>query len=596
MPNSRRNFLKQATAAMSLAWSGSRVPGGSGKNKSVTADLRAGGAARQIAIARVEEMPNIPQPFKMRNWKQVAKDYDALVFDLNARGEYMPLIWIDRTHVNFDEDTFGLYVTVGDPRCGPKENNGQHHDVINDIGAVLGATMVGLDKANQNGYNWAGMCKAYFNRAGGLNVIMEQEREFGANVGSQYESAWGQGMLLPNILFFQLVHYYPWQPRFGELMRTCADQFHRAAAVLKNSSRGFAYATFDFKTMKPVIPSNGITKKTGEPDGAGVFAWLEYMAYVKYKDPKYLETSEWALQWLLALKRNPRGFGMLVPYAACLAARMNAEFGREYETRKLVDWSFSDDSYVWPGTKVLAKRFGVYGVDGLWAAGNRAYLMETFQLAAALVPLVRYDPRFARAIGKWMLNTANAARLFYPEELPDADQSSPEFKALTRNVIGYEALTVKNNTPFAERDDWKYTRSDGTPYVFPKVSQFSLYGSSYVGIFGGIISRTDDEKILQLDCLKTDFFHDKAYPTYLYFNPYKEDKEIHIDLGPNRVDLYDTVSKRWVKKSALGTTSLRLVRDTAAVIVLVPAGAEVIRTGRKLLANGVVVDYGNGRI
>jgi len=26
--------------------------------------------------------------------------------------------------------------------------------------------------------------------------------------------------------------------------------------------------------------------------------------------------------------------------------------------------------------------------------------------------------------------------------------------------------------------------------------------------------------ILQLDCLATDFFHDRAYPTYLYYNPY----------------------------------------------------------------------------
>ena len=566
--------------------------GGSGKDKPVTIGLPAGGAARQISIARVEEMPNIPQPFKMRNWKQVAKDYDALVFDLNAKGEYMPLVWIDKSRINFNEDTFGLYVTVGDPRCGPQENNGEHHDAINDIAAVLSATMVGIDKSNQNGRNWVGMCKADFNRANGRKVFMEQEREFDSKIGSAYQYSWGQGMLLPNLLFFQLVHYYPWQPRFRELMRTCADQFQRAAAILKNSPRGFAYGTFDFKTMQPVMPATrGVTEKPGEPDGAGPLAWLEYMAYVKYKDPKYLETAEWALQSLLAQNRNPRGFGMFVPYAACLAARMNAELGRDYETRKLVNWSFSEDSYVWPGTQVLAKRFGSYDVHGLWAAGDRAYLMETLQLAAALVPLVRYDPRFARAIGKWMLNAANAARLFYPEELPDANQSAPELKALVRNVIGYEALTVKNNAPYAERDDWKFTRPNGTPYVFPKVAQFSLYGLSHVGIFGGIITGTDNEKILQLDCLKTDFFHDKAYPSYLYFNPYSEEKEIHIEVGPEQVNLYDSVSKRWVEKNVKGTTSLRLAEDSAAVIVQVPASAKVIRTGTKLLANGVVVDY-----
>jgi hypothetical protein len=342
--------------------------------------------------------------------------------------------------------------------------------------------------------------------------------------------------------------------------------------------------------MKPVM--NAIAEKTGQPDVAGAFAWVEYMAYVKFRDPQYLETAEWSLGTLAAMNRNPRYDATFVAYAAYLAARMNAELSRNYDTRKLVNWSFSHDSYVTPPTEVLAKKFGEYDVSGLFAWDHdRGYAFETFQLAAPLVPLVRYDPRFARAVGKWLLNAANAARLFYPQELPDAYQAAPEFKALFKNVIGYEALTVKNNAPYAERDDWKCTRPDGTPYVFPKVSELSLYGSSHVGIFGGIISRTDDEKILQLDCLKTDFFHDKAYPTYLYFNPHAEAKEIHIDVGSKGVDVYDTVSKRWLKRSVHGSTPLRLPKDSAAVIVLSPAGGKIAQEGGKLLVNGIAVDY-----
>jgi hypothetical protein len=49
-----------------------------------------------------------------------------------------------------------------------------------------------------------------------------------------------------------------------------------------------------------------------------------------------------------------------------------------------------------------------------------AFAMNTFEQIGALVPLVRYDSRFARAIGKWVLNAANASRLFYPNFLPDA--------------------------------------------------------------------------------------------------------------------------------------------------------------------------------
>ena len=192
--------------------------------------------------------------------------------------------------------------------------------------------------------------------------------------------------------------------------------------------------------------------------------------------------------------------------------------------------------------------------------------------------LVRYDPRFARAIGKWLLNAANAARLFYPEEIPDACQSCPEGKAIVKNVIGYEAISPnRNGQPiFADRDDW------GPETREPKVSQFSLYGSLHVGFFGAIIGRTDDEKILQLDCLVTDFFRSKAYPTYLYFNPYQEDKTVRIDVNSEPVDLYDAASHSFVNRNVRGATAFRLPKDSARVIVLAPAGGKIIREGRKM--------------
>lgn len=590
MAISRRTFLKVGAAGAGATWHAVKDLSDPERMSAISAGVSTGADTAQIAIPGVEEMPNIPQPFRMRDWLQVARGYDAWAFDLDAKGEYMPLVWIDKSHINFDEDAFGLYVTLGDPRCGPHVNGGQYHDALNDIPAVLGATLVGIDKSNQNGRNWAGMCKAYFNRANGRNVVMQNTRDFDAwKIGGGYGIDFWQDVF-PSMLFFQLAYYYPHEPKFDEIMRSCADQFHKAAGILKNSPRRFAYSTFDFKTMKPVV--NRICQKTGEPDAAGAFAWLEYMAYVKFQDPRCFETAAWTLQTLTAHNRNPRYEPMFIAYCACLAARMNAETGRNYDTEKLVRWTFAHDSYVQPEAEVLANRYGDYDASGLFAwVHDRAYLMETFQLASALIPMARYDPRFARAIAKWMLNAANSARLFYPEELPDSDQAAPEYKALVKNLCGYEALTVKNNAPYATRDNWISYRPDGTRYVFPKVSHFSLYGSSHVGILGGIIAPTDDEKISQLDCLKTDFFHDKAYPTHLYFNPYSEDKEIHIDAGPKRVDLYDAVSKRWVKKGVVERTALRLAKDSAAVVVRVPSGASVTQKGGKLLADGVVVDF-----
>lgn len=98
----RRSFLQQLVATTSMACRGSRAFSGSEKgNLATNGSPLTEGAAHQIAIADVEEMPNIPQPFKMWDWKQVAKNYDTLVFDLNAKGEYLPLIWIDQVPYQF---------------------------------------------------------------------------------------------------------------------------------------------------------------------------------------------------------------------------------------------------------------------------------------------------------------------------------------------------------------------------------------------------------------------------------------------------------------------------------------------------------------
>ena len=40
-----------------------------------------GKSSESITIDRIELMPNMPAPYEMRDWKQVAIGYDELVFD-----------------------------------------------------------------------------------------------------------------------------------------------------------------------------------------------------------------------------------------------------------------------------------------------------------------------------------------------------------------------------------------------------------------------------------------------------------------------------------------------------------------------------------
>jgi hypothetical protein len=126
----------------------------------------------------------------------------------------------------------------------------------------------------------------------------------------------------------------------------------------------------------------------------------------------------------------------------------------------------------------------------------------------------------------------------------------------------------------------------------PEESQFSIYGSAHVGIFGSIIRATGVPGILQFNLLATDFYHDKAYPSYLYYNPYTENKSVLVNPGPGKsIDLYNTVTGKFIARNISTAAGIKLSPQNAAVIVFVPAGGKVTYEGQKMLVNGIVVDY-----
>jgi len=122
-------------------------------------------------------------------------------------------------------------------------------------------------------------------------------------------------------------------------------------------------------------------------------------------------------------------------------------------------------------------------------------------------------------------------------------------------------------------------------------TDFGLYGSSHVGILGGIVRTTNVDGILQLDLLKTDYFHDQAYPTYLYYNPHDSEKTVELALGERSCDLYDAVSDQVIQSNASDTASIEIPADSARIIVLAPAGGELRREGAKSLVDNIVVRH-----
>ena len=277
-----------------------------------------------------------------------------------------------------------------------------------------------------------------------------------------------------------------------------------------------------------------------------------------------------------------------MPFGATTAARMNAELGRDYDVDRFLNWCFgvSDTRGGWG---VSVGRWGDYDCDGLAASidnrGGYAFAMNTFVQAGALVPLVRYQPQYARAIGKWMLNLTNSARLFYPGAMPPGHETSAFWKGDPQHAIAYEGL----------RAEWLGMSpcATGDPVAMkwgPK-TDLGLYGSAIVGMLGGIVRPTSDPRILQLDCLATDFFRDQAWPTFLCYNPYPESREFDYTVGEGPSDLYDVLRGEIVMRDARGKARLALPADSASLTVVVPAGARLTREGVRTLIDGVVVNW-----
>jgi hypothetical protein len=532
-------------------------------------------SAQQIPINRIEQMPNQPAPYLMRNWKQVAIGYDSLVFNFDLTGQYLPLIWWDSTTANYPEHpSFGLYSAVGIPDQSVGE-------AINILPAVIGASLVGIDKSNQGGNNWVLFCEEYFNRRPEENVYLNSPM---TSSGSDW---WYDTM--PNVFFYQLYDMYPNTGDFAYQFTTVADRWLEAVATMGGSTTPWNKPYMNYRAWKlaSMIPlSSGVP----EPEAAGALGWILYNAYVETGEQKYRIGAEWCMEFLMSRGSNP-SYELQMPYGVYTAARMNAELGTNYNMQKFVNWCFDVNPLRnWGATLGNWGGYDCYGLIGEARYEGYAFIMNGFEMAGALVPMVRYDDRFARAIGKWMLNIANASRLFYPNYLPDDKQDSEEWAHQydPHSYISHEAMreTWNNISPFATGDfiinNWGATN-------------LTLYGASHVGIFGGIIDTTNVPMILKLNVRKTDYFQDNAYPTFLYFNPHSGDQTVEIEVGWGVYDLYDAVSNRFLKTNVSGIGSFEIPADSAIILVLAPAGGTISYDLNKTLINGIVVDYNSGQ-
>ncbi|HTD95222.1 MAG TPA: hypothetical protein VK644_15455 [Chitinophagaceae bacterium] len=543
---------------------------------------------KQQHLARVDQMAAIPQPLQIIDYRALAQRFDATVYDFHATGKFWPLVWMDSSGRNFKQPVAGIYTAIGDVRQGPANNKGIFHEALATMGATLGATLVGINK--QEGLNYVGMLKNYFNSETGWNIMMNNTCPEVALLGGGYGRDWWYDVY-PNLLFYAIYDLYPNEPGFTEIARSIADKFYKADSILKGN---YDWSFFDYARMQPM--KNNIC---AQPDAAAGHAWVLYHAYKKFGNKRYLDGAISALRALESQKKNPT-YELLMPFGAYLAARINAELNDNFDVQKLLKWSFDGTAICREGWGVLVGKWNGYDISGIVGStvdhGGYGFLMNTYDAAWPLVPMVRYNKAYANAIGKWMLNAANAARLFYPQYMPKEHQTLPELAAVTKGVIAYEGMIKQSSYKAFTSLKGPVAQGDGPLWVEnknPPETQFSVYGSGHAGIFGSIIDTTNVKGILRLDLLATDFYHDKAYPSYLYYNPYTTSKNVKIKMtGATAVDLYDVITGKFIATNVTSGRSIAVKPQSSVLIVMVPAGGARKMEGKKLLVDDVVVDFG----
>lgn len=426
---------------------------------------------------------------------------------------------------------------------------------------------------NNTTVNLVKMCRTFYQKDNGLNIALNNP------AGSTGNDFWYE--IYPGILYSGLAHYYPNEPELLTNMYAQADKWYTASYFMGGNvgNPNYNYVSYDHVTHATIGGST-------QPDSAAGIATIEYLAYKKWGASQHLQGAEWAMDWYNGRTANP-AYELLYAWGVHTAARMNADLGKNYEVAKMLNWCFDTSTYRSGTWKAQTGKWGNESVDGLIGDGNNyAFSMNGWAMAGALAPVARYDYRFARAIGKWMLNLANNSRLFLREGIGPTYQSDYNWNNSVPHPIPYEGLKkdVGGKKPFATGD------AKGALWA---ATNLSLYSGSHIGFLGGIFNSTNVSGVFQINCNKTDFFSDPSYSTFIYYNPNSTVATVNVPLPSGTFHLYDAVSNTLVAENKTGTANFTLPSDHAKVIIIVPTNVSFTASNGKIFAGSKVIRYKN---
>ena len=187
--------------------------------------------AGQKNIDRVSRYTSVlPKDYEWFDYGERAKAFDNLVYNEALTGVYAPFVWTDETY-----DTFGLAAYVGDGRVG---NDGSE-EAVTTVASVLSATLMGIDKASQDGANYVSQLHAYFSEE--ENIILNNPAG-----SSKTTSMWY--LIYPAILYTQVSVCYPEETQTREDALSAIESWYKAAEIM-TAGDGFNYTGSLIRTI-----------------------------------------------------------------------------------------------------------------------------------------------------------------------------------------------------------------------------------------------------------------------------------------------------------------------------------------------------------
>lgn len=543
----------------------------------------------QLPVTAVEQMPRLPEPLAVRDWAAVARSYYDRVLDPQADGDGFPAVFAADGEPGFRMKSYLASKVSG--------------EALTCLSAVVGAQLVGIDPHDFHGVDYVARCKAWYDPEHGFYRHTVGDRS--PVVHGDIYGYWAA------VLGTMLAAQYPDDPQLRQQAVTAAGAFHKIARGMGCPDRpDFDVLGWDFDRQRP----GGRNEPMNRLGHAPSVAWMLIVGATLTGDADMLTCARATMRWYA---ENPGHYEVTQMMGPLAAARLNCQGGEPLDMERILAGWFGDgdpEHHPWRITR--GTRLQGITCDGLDGArwdddGFYAFTMGSLQGPAWLIPVARYDQRYARAIARYALHAANSARLLQADGLDADHQDHAAWKARwdPQNLLFYEGLKSWDPTPdrrlqpYATGDPvllgWipGRQRFDPGKYFAERTAWFggtshnlSLYMGNHVGFLGGIVALTDVPGILRWDCLATDWFHTPAFPTHLIYNPFEQAKTVTLDLV-RPADLYDLVAGEFVAHDAKSGDRLTLAPDQAVVLVQVPPGSQLRRRETQLLVGDVVIDH-----